>query len=67
MKGDGERIDWLEKNILSSGYAIELISGTKPPFERVILKTEVGGGPWQKEYKSFNLRGVIDKAIEREK
>jgi hypothetical protein len=65
MKGDEERINWLEKRMLSSGYGTELVSGTNPPMERVVLKTMVGSGPWQKEYKGFNLRGVIDKAMKQ--
>jgi len=64
MKTDKERMDWLEKQILRSGYSTEFVQGQHPPMDRVILKTMVGSGPWQKHYGTYSVRDAIDKAME---
>jgi len=63
---DKERLDWLEEKMNESGYAVQIQRGVTPPSERVVLTTGVGSGPWMRTHSGFNVRTVIDKAIDEE-
>lgn len=67
MQTDTERLDWLTKQIEASGYSIEMVKGAKPPVERMVIKIMVGSGPWQREYKAFDIRQAIDMAMDDSK
>ena len=67
MSTDKDRLDWLEKRVFSSGYSTELTQGSNPPFDRVVLNTGVGSGPYQRSYCASDLRGAIDIAMEDKK
>ena len=63
LEQDKRRLDWLEKNVLASGYPVELRQGKEPPTYRVCVEIGKHSGPWSKCFVDYNLRTAIDSAL----